>query len=383
MGYPLTGYLYSEFPALDPKNQVGEVEFYVAKQNGTYQVFQNAAQLLVATGMHPDDGVWVFDRRQHLLAFRIRLRDVDDLVVSIRTEIENVRTVFGADLTDGIEQLVRYFRQLRLSAYAEVSVGSVTGPRNPYDAAALIAREVDKRPPRLAGMTVHLQDVEPYPEWLMAGDDADLIEVDDFAGEGGAPPRGVGVDSGHVAVPALVWASGDDGTDIRDAVVDFVSAHGFTIGARGVELRGTWRQKIAFWTREAYKAAEAKGLLAEVEERMRIELLSQATAETGNIKADSASKLLESINNQLRAVVIFDQIVIIKDGNSLILRSVDPITAAQIERAVSIFSEPGQVVRRARAVLDQSVEPQEPQAVAPKNAHAAPKGRADVEIPTE
>lgn len=382
MGYPLTGYLYSEFPALDPKNQVGEVEFYVAKQNGTYRVFQTAAQLLVATGMHPDDGVWVVDCRQHLLAFRIRLRDVDDLVVSIRTEVDNVRTVFAADLTDGIQRLDRYFRSLRRSAYADVLVGSVTGPRNPYDAAALIAREVDERPPRLPGMTVHLQDVEPYPEWLMAGD-ADLIEVDDFAGEGGAPPRGVGVDSGHVAVPALVWASGDDGTDIRDAVVDFVSAHGFTIGARGIELRGTWRQKLAFWTREAYKAAEAKGLLAEVEERMRIELLSKAAAKTGNIEVDSASRLLKSINNQLRAVVIFDQIVIIKDGDSLILRSVDPITAAQIERAVNIFSGPGEVVRRAMAVLDQSVLAQQPQAVAPKSAHAAPKGRADVEIRTE
>jgi hypothetical protein len=175
MGYPLTGYLYREFQVLDMKEVQADHELYLVRQDGTYRVVEDAARFLMEADpdLDPDDGVWIVDRRERLFAFRIQT-DGHDVVASVRSALVDIREVFGADLTDGLERLVRYFQLLLRPA--EAMAGGGKHPASPYEAASLITEDLDKNPPRLPGMSIIVQGIEPLSQWALTGS-GELVEV--------------------------------------------------------------------------------------------------------------------------------------------------------------------------------------------------------------
>jgi hypothetical protein len=185
MGYPLAGYLFRDFELLDVEEFRSGHEMYLVKPDGTYAVVEDVAEFPFGeySGLAPDDGVWIVDRRERLFAFRIQT-DEEDVVATVRAALVDVREAFGTDLTDGIERLVQYFRHLPLPSPTEETGRGGGRSGRPDESARLIAREVRGQPPQLPGVSVMVEVVQPYSDWSRTAS-GELIEVRDY-GQSGA-----------------------------------------------------------------------------------------------------------------------------------------------------------------------------------------------------
>ena len=177
MGYPLTGYLFSEFQLVDVDEFAPDTELYLVKADGRYRIVRDLANFDVEEEeyLDPDEGVWAVQPADRLFAFRIQKEGID-LVASLRTAVADVRTVFGADLTDGVERLVDYFRGLPLFGPADLRVGGGQDADTLFEGTNELHLELAQTPPDLPGMRVAVQGVQLYEEWC-ENPSGELIDV--------------------------------------------------------------------------------------------------------------------------------------------------------------------------------------------------------------
>lgn len=148
-------------------------------------------------------------------------------------------------------------------------------------------------------------------------------------------------------VQAAIWTSSDAnaGQAIRAALVEFIADYDLLVERSGDEEFGSWWQRFTLRAKKAYNHDKVQENLARAERRLELELLDKHAAQVDNLKADSASKLIGAINSTNQAVVILGQIVIVKYRGTIVVKSIDPLTAAKIERSNALLTDPAAVLQ--------------------------------------
>lgn len=83
----------------------------------------------------------------------------------------------------------------------------------------------------------------------------------------------------------------------------------------------------------------------EVARRLQIELVERKAAEVDGMKAETASKLLPALEGHDQAVIMLGRIIIVKHFDKLVVKTIDAVTAAKIERSETLLSDPEAVLR--------------------------------------
>jgi hypothetical protein len=76
----------------------------------------------------------------------------------------------------------------------------------------------------------------------------------------------------------------------------------------------------------------------EVARRLEIELVDRKAAEVDGIKANTVSKLLPALEKHDKVVIRLGQIVIVKCYDKLVVETIDPVTAAKLDRHKDLSS---------------------------------------------
>lgn len=167
-------------------------------------------------------------------------------------------------------------------------------------------------------------------------------------------------------VPCAVWVSGDadDGEALAFALQELLFVHGLALRPDGEPGSGSWWQRfkasVAKGARATFSAAQSEEVtsrLSEAERALKAKYLEHQTAQNDNLKADSASKVLTALAAVDDAVVVLGQLVIAKKGSRVVVKSIDPMTAAKIERTQTLLSDP-EAVMKMLSVINSETEPQ-------------------------
>jgi len=163
-------------------------------------------------------------------------------------------------------------------------------------------------------------------------------------------------DVGVEPFSAVVWVSdAATGNAVKAALVDMLSVYELNLVDESDEHKGSWWQRLKFQVRRVVDSQTFTSHRDEAEQRLTLELVEKTAAEVNKMKTDSAAALIAATDKSEQAVVIFGQTVIVKFNGTIIVRSVNALTAAKIERTYALLSDPEAVVRMLSRVSQEPV----------------------------
>jgi hypothetical protein len=146
---------------------------------------------------------------------------------------------------------------------------------------------------------------------------------------------------------AFIWTSGDDGSEVADALKELLAEYDVALEDDGPPIRGSWKQRFkliwqGFTSLDAVQSYDWQG---EVARRLEIELVDRKAAEVDGIKANTVSKLLPALEKHDKVVIRLGQIVIVKCYDKLVVETIDPVTAAKLDRHKDLSTNPERMLQ--------------------------------------
>jgi len=193
---------------------------------------------------------------------------------------------------------------------------------------------------------------EGYQPW--PPDERDLSRIDPRVLWDGLGGRSLlRSDDLRTSPQVMIYTSGtrSDGIAIRDALLALLDQCGLELEVSGPEHEGSWWQRLRFRVKQGISSDQGQEAVQKAKLAIENQLLNKTQAEIGSLKAKAAADLIMACQSSPGAVVIVDQIVLVKYQDQLVVKSVDAVTASRLEASQILLSDPQAVI----ALLSQPV----------------------------
>jgi hypothetical protein len=155
-----------------------------------------------------------------------------------------------------------------------------------------------------------------------------------------------------VWAPVSVYTSDDDGTPLKNAVVEVLHAFELTVVGEEPVEPGSWFQR--FWTRA--RSDSVRERMRKLEQAVELQYLGKVRAEIDQAKAHAVAALLQAISAQDNAVVRIGSLIAIKAQGNLAVWTVSELEAADMERHSALLRDPVSALEYLRNLKQESGE---------------------------
>jgi hypothetical protein len=155
-----------------------------------------------------------------------------------------------------------------------------------------------------------------------------------------------------VWAPVSVYTTDDDGTPLKNAVVEALRAFELTVVVEEPVELGSWFQR--FWARASSDFVRER--MRKLEQAVELQYLGKVRAEIDQAKAHAVAALLQAISAQDNAVVRVGSLIVIKAEGNLAVWTVSELEAADMERHSALLRDPVSALEYLRDLKQDSGE---------------------------
>jgi hypothetical protein len=189
------------------------------------------------------------------------------------------------------------------------------------------------------------------------------------------------------SVPVRIYLSEPAGDEIHQAIVTatlaILAELSFEKDTEMPEESGSWWKRFWVRTTEVATQEEVAERLQKLERAAEITLLDKPQAAANKDHASAIATLLKALQNSDKACIQAGNILLLKNGDDIIVRTLSPAELRAVERNQALLKQPQQLLRKLQTICEESEDtadirlPHERKHEAPLKPETKPKKGKD------
>ena len=265
----------------------------------------------------------------------------------VRAHVIDPVTLAESGLEDVEAALLAHFQRGKAVGSVDTGVGTTQG-------AVDLGRDFKKKPPRLPGIMLELQVVEPLVEfqgsvhfpWREFNDSTRSLPADwsvreeldnDF--EAAEQIRSAMRQQEPTALSGVIYVSGDDGTAVKEAVARLAKAYGYRLENDGEPQPGSWWQRV----KAIFGGSEPLDPVPDfrlADQAMHASAIARMRRDEEDRLQLLALNVIDALKGQQEAVVHLDRLLVVKIGSKLLVRTLSPAQVTALEMNENLYTKP-------------------------------------------
>lgn len=157
--------------------------------------------------------------------------------------------------------------------------------------------------------------------------------------------RGEG-EAGELGDQVIAIYLGDDGarTEVQEAVVELTEAAGWAIAEWSEEIQGSWFKLLKAKAKDVAASDLAHEVAADLRRAAELRTLHVTQAQVDDTQATAASRLIQSLENTQRAVLLVGSILVVKVDGAVTVRTLSHRHLDHLERHPHLIADPTKIL---------------------------------------
>ncbi|WP_205315800.1 hypothetical protein, partial [Nonomuraea lactucae] len=132
--------------------------------------------------------------------------------------------------------------------------------------------------------------------------------------------------------------------EVERAIAAFIEAFDLEETIAIPPALGSWLKRLLLRSRNVATSDAAKDIREEVRRAVELHGIHKIQAEVDERKAAAASTLIQALDSQQRAAVLLGSMIILKSGNSLVVRELTQRELIHLERNPKLLQNPAELL---------------------------------------
>jgi len=159
-------------------------------------------------------------------------------------------------------------------------------------------------------------------------------------------------------VPARIYLSeGRDHQAVEDALIGVVEAFGLELVDAEAPEAGSWFRRFLIRLKNSGQLPTAEEQFVKLGRALDLELLHRKQAEVDAAQGAAVAGLITALGATPRAVVQIGSVLLVKDGDTVVVRNLTQLEIAHWERNPALFCEPAAALRELQRAAAGEIEP--------------------------
>ncbi|SCB29793.1 hypothetical protein GA0061099_1004372 [Bradyrhizobium yuanmingense] len=163
-------------------------------------------------------------------------------------------------------------------------------------------------------------------------------------------------------IPIRIYLSEPAGDETHQAIIDAVVA---TLGELSFEKdtdlpeeSGSWWKRFWARTKDMATQEDVAERLQKLERAAEIALLDKPQAAANKDHATAIATLMKALNNSDKACIQAGNILLLKNGDDIIVRTLSPVELRAVEKNQALLKQPQSLLRKLQTICEEAEEPE-------------------------